>query len=123
MKAETADYLAKARATLADAEKIAAIPLAHVAAREAYYARRFTRPRPIFLNYRAKRRARIEAYELNSRGCRVVNRGSTVNSGVFWQQPISLNKRPITASARLLHQSPRIRRRQPSPPLLASSIP
>jgi uncharacterized protein (UPF0332 family) len=38
MKAETADYLAKARATLADAEKIAAVPLPHIAAREAYYA-------------------------------------------------------------------------------------
>jgi uncharacterized protein (UPF0332 family) len=38
MKAETADYLAKARTTLADAEKIAALPLPHVAAREAYLA-------------------------------------------------------------------------------------
>ena len=38
MKAETADYLAKARATLADAEKIAALPLPHIAAREAYLA-------------------------------------------------------------------------------------
>lgn len=38
MKPETADYLAKARATLADAEQIAAVPLPHVAAREAYYA-------------------------------------------------------------------------------------
>ena len=38
MKAETADYLVKARATLADAEQIAALPLPHVAAREAYYA-------------------------------------------------------------------------------------
>jgi len=36
MKAETADYLAKARVTLADAQKIAAIPLPHIAAREAY---------------------------------------------------------------------------------------
>jgi hypothetical protein len=33
MKAETADYLVKARATLADARKIAALPLPHVAAR------------------------------------------------------------------------------------------
>jgi uncharacterized protein (UPF0332 family) len=38
MKVETADYLAKARATLADAQKIAALPLPHVAAREAYLA-------------------------------------------------------------------------------------
>ncbi len=38
MKAETADYLAKARATLADAQQIAAAPLPHVAAREAYLA-------------------------------------------------------------------------------------
>jgi uncharacterized protein (UPF0332 family) len=38
MKAETADYLAKARASLADAQKIAALPLPHVAAREAYLA-------------------------------------------------------------------------------------
>jgi uncharacterized protein (UPF0332 family) len=38
MKAETADYLAKARATLADAQQIATLPLPHVAAREAYYA-------------------------------------------------------------------------------------
>jgi len=38
MKAETADYLAKARATLADAQKIAAIPLPNIAAREAYLA-------------------------------------------------------------------------------------
>ena len=38
MKAETADYLVKARATLADAQKIAALPLPHVAAREAYLA-------------------------------------------------------------------------------------
>jgi uncharacterized protein (UPF0332 family) len=38
VKAETADYLAKARATLADAQQIAALPLPHVAAREAYYA-------------------------------------------------------------------------------------
>jgi uncharacterized protein (UPF0332 family) len=38
MKAETADYLVKARATLADAQKIAALPLPQVAAREAYLA-------------------------------------------------------------------------------------
>ena len=38
MKAETADYLAKARATLGDAEKIATLPLPHIAAREAYLA-------------------------------------------------------------------------------------
>ncbi len=38
MKAESADYLVKARATLADAQKIAALPLPHVAAREAYLA-------------------------------------------------------------------------------------
>jgi uncharacterized protein (UPF0332 family) len=38
MKAETADYLAKAGATLADARQIAALPLPHVAGREAYYA-------------------------------------------------------------------------------------
>jgi uncharacterized protein (UPF0332 family) len=38
MKAETADYLTKARATLSDAEQIAALPLPHVAAREADYA-------------------------------------------------------------------------------------
>jgi uncharacterized protein (UPF0332 family) len=38
MKAETADYLAKARATLADAQQIATLPLPHVAAREAYLA-------------------------------------------------------------------------------------
>jgi hypothetical protein len=38
MKPETADYLAKARTTLADAQQIAALPLPHVAAREAYYA-------------------------------------------------------------------------------------
>jgi uncharacterized protein (UPF0332 family) len=38
VKAETADYLAKAGATLADAERIAGLPLPHVAAREAYYA-------------------------------------------------------------------------------------
>ena len=38
MKAETADYLAKARTTLADARKIAALPLPHVAARAAEIA-------------------------------------------------------------------------------------
>jgi uncharacterized protein (UPF0332 family) len=38
MKAETADYLAKAAATLQDAEKIATVPLPHIAAREAYLA-------------------------------------------------------------------------------------
>jgi len=38
LKAETADYLAKARATLGDAQQIAALPLPHVAAREAYLA-------------------------------------------------------------------------------------
>src|SRR5438067_13509582 len=38
MKPETADYLEKARTTLADAQQIAALPLPHVAAREAYYA-------------------------------------------------------------------------------------
>ena len=38
MKPETADYLAKARTTLADAQQIAVLPLPHVAAREAYYA-------------------------------------------------------------------------------------
>ena len=38
MKAETADYLAKARNTLADAQQIATLPLPHVAAREAYLA-------------------------------------------------------------------------------------
>ena len=35
MKPETADYLAKARATLDDARQIAMLPLPHVAAREA----------------------------------------------------------------------------------------
>jgi len=38
MKPETADYLGKAHATLADATKIATLPLPHVAAREAYLA-------------------------------------------------------------------------------------
>ena len=38
MNAETADYLTKARATLADAQTIASLPLPHVAAREAYLA-------------------------------------------------------------------------------------
>jgi len=38
MKAEAADYLAKGRATLADARRIAGLPLPHVAAREAYLA-------------------------------------------------------------------------------------
>jgi uncharacterized protein (UPF0332 family) len=38
MKPETADYPGKARATLADAAKIATLPLPHVAAREAYLA-------------------------------------------------------------------------------------
>ena len=38
MKPETADYLEKARTTLADAQQIAVLPLPHVAAREAYYA-------------------------------------------------------------------------------------
>ncbi|MBV8525456.1 MAG: HEPN domain-containing protein [Acetobacteraceae bacterium] len=36
MKAETADYLAKARDALADAHKIAALPLPQIAARETY---------------------------------------------------------------------------------------
>lgn len=38
MKPETADYLGKARSTLADAAKIANLPLPHIAAREAYLA-------------------------------------------------------------------------------------
>lgn len=38
MKAETADYLAKASAALAGARQIATLPLPHVAAREAYIA-------------------------------------------------------------------------------------
>jgi len=38
MKPETADYLDKARTTLADATKIATLPLPHIAAREAYLA-------------------------------------------------------------------------------------
>jgi len=38
MKAETADYLEKARATVADARQIATLPLPHIAAREAYLA-------------------------------------------------------------------------------------
>jgi hypothetical protein len=38
VRAETADYLAKARATLADAQQIANLPLPHIAAREAYLA-------------------------------------------------------------------------------------
>lgn len=38
MKPEAADYLGKAREDLADARKIAAIGLARVAARSAYYA-------------------------------------------------------------------------------------
>jgi uncharacterized protein (UPF0332 family) len=38
VKAETADYLVKARTTLAGAEQIATLPLPQVAAREAYYA-------------------------------------------------------------------------------------
>jgi hypothetical protein len=35
MRTETADYLTKARATLADAKTIAALPLPHVVARKA----------------------------------------------------------------------------------------
>jgi uncharacterized protein (UPF0332 family) len=38
MKAETANFLAKARATLADARRIATVSLPHIAAREAYLA-------------------------------------------------------------------------------------
>jgi len=38
VRAETADYLVRARATLSDAQQIATLPLPHVAAREAYYA-------------------------------------------------------------------------------------
>ncbi len=38
MKAETADYLSKARTTLADATQISTLPLPHIAAREAYIA-------------------------------------------------------------------------------------
>jgi uncharacterized protein (UPF0332 family) len=38
MKAETADYLTKARTTLAAAQKIVAIPLPDIAARETYLA-------------------------------------------------------------------------------------
>jgi uncharacterized protein (UPF0332 family) len=38
VKAEAADYLAKAHATLEDARRIAALPLPHIAAREAYLA-------------------------------------------------------------------------------------
>ena len=38
MKAETADYLAEARAALAYAHQIATLPLPHIAAREAYGA-------------------------------------------------------------------------------------
>jgi uncharacterized protein (UPF0332 family) len=38
VKPETADYLAKARATLADAGQIAILPIPHIAAREAWLA-------------------------------------------------------------------------------------
>jgi len=38
VKAETADYLVKARVTLADAQQIATLPLPHIVAREAYLA-------------------------------------------------------------------------------------
>jgi uncharacterized protein (UPF0332 family) len=38
MKAETADYMAKARTTLAGATQIATLPLHHIVAREAYLA-------------------------------------------------------------------------------------
>jgi uncharacterized protein (UPF0332 family) len=38
MKAETADYLDKARTSLGDAVRIAGLPLPHIAAREAYLA-------------------------------------------------------------------------------------
>jgi uncharacterized protein (UPF0332 family) len=38
VKAETADYLAKARGSLRDAAQIATLPLPHIAAREAYLA-------------------------------------------------------------------------------------
>ena len=38
MKAETADYLTKARTSLADARQITTLPLPHIAAREAYLA-------------------------------------------------------------------------------------
>lgn len=38
MKAEAADYLAKARQCLADAQQIATLPLPHIAAREVYTA-------------------------------------------------------------------------------------
>jgi uncharacterized protein (UPF0332 family) len=38
MKAETADYLSKARTSLADATRISTLPLPHIAAREVYVA-------------------------------------------------------------------------------------
>lgn len=38
MKAETADFLVKARGCLADATQICSLPLPHIAAREAYLA-------------------------------------------------------------------------------------
>jgi hypothetical protein len=88
MKAETADYLAKARATLADAEKIAAVPLPHVAAREAYYAA-YHAPRHTSSSRPAKWRSRIEACAASSVGWPGANPASTASLPVFLRPPTS----------------------------------
>jgi hypothetical protein len=79
MKAETADYLAKARATLADAQKIAALPLPHVAAREAYLARSMP-PRLTSSSKAARWRRRTEASVANLPGWRGPSRVSDATS-------------------------------------------
>ena len=75
MKAETADYLAKARATLADAQEIAAMPLPHIAAREAYLAV-FHAAEAYIFEQTGKWQRLTEVFAANFHGWREPNRAS-----------------------------------------------
>lgn len=122
MKAETADYLAKARATLADARQIATLPLPHVAAREAYYAAYHAAEAYIF-----EQTGKVATTHrgVRSEFARLVRREPSIDRELtrFLATPTSLRRRLTMASGRLSRRFPPIKRQQRSPRPLASSTP
>jgi uncharacterized protein (UPF0332 family) len=113
MKPEAADYLAKARATLADAQQIAALSLPHVAAREAYYAA-FHAAEAYIFEHTGKvatthKGVRIEFARLARREPRI-DRELTRFLATAYQ----LRRRQITALAQPLLRSPPTKLQQPS---------
>src|SRR6516165_9409236 len=104
LRAETADYLAKARATFADARQVATLPPSHVAGREAYYAA-FHAAEAHFFEQTGKVRPHIATFAASSHGWRDANHRSAATSPVSLRPPTSLRRPQPMASAQPLRRT------------------